>query len=147
MAGATFGGKATSFPYEHVTGIEVQVGPMTGFIQIQSASYQGNLAGSYWARDTKRNPWELPNCIPIQRAAARKLEPHLAAIRERIAKGFWSDGIGEGEHRSARADTRTDAASVASLDLAGQLKQLAELHKAGVLTDEELAQAKRKLLG
>jgi hypothetical protein len=41
MAGATFGGKATSFPYEHVTGIEVQVGPMTGFIQIQSASLPG----------------------------------------------------------------------------------------------------------
>jgi hypothetical protein len=32
-------------------------------------------------------------------------------------------------------------------DLAGQLTKLAQLHEAGQLTDEEFAQAKRKLLG
>jgi len=35
----------------------------------------------------------------------------------------------------------------APLDLVGQLAQLAELHRSGALTDEELAQAKNKLLG
>jgi hypothetical protein len=39
------------------------------------------------------------------------------------------------------------APAAASTDLTAQLQQLAQLHTAGVLSDEEFAAAKQKLLG
>ena len=38
-------------------------------------------------------------------------------------------------------------AAAAGLDLTSQLQQLAQLHNAGVLSDDEFAAAKAKLLG
>jgi hypothetical protein len=49
---------------------------------------------------------------------------------------------------AAAAPAAAAAAPVgASDDLTAQLGQLAQLHQAGVLTDEEFAAAKAKLLG
>jgi len=141
MAGATFGGKATSFPYDQITGIEVQHGPLTGVLRVETASFPGGLSGGYWAQDNDRNPWRLPNCIPIQSQAAATLQPYLALIRDRIAKGFWSDGIGP-----AASQSEVVPKEEASNDLASQLSTLGELHSSGTLSDEEFEQAKRKLL-
>ena len=64
-------------------------------------------------------------------------------VRERIAKGNWADGIG----RSPRDTPTSETPGVDGGGLAQQLKELAELHQAGVLSDEEFTQAKQKLLG
>lgn len=94
MAGATFGSKMVAFPYEQISGIELHGGAITGYLQIQTASYQGNLPHSYWSNDKQDDPWKLPNCIPAGRSAASKFQPILAVVRARIAKGYWTDGVG-----------------------------------------------------
>lgn len=95
MAGATFGSKSLDFPYDQITGIELHTGAMTGYLQIQSAAFQANLPGSYWSSDKQHDPWKLPNCIAVNRSAAAKFQPTLALVRERIARGYWSDGVGQ----------------------------------------------------
>jgi Short C-terminal domain len=144
MAGATFGSKQLDFPYDQISGIELHVGAMTGYLQIQSSSYQGNLPGSYWSSDKKHDPWKLPNCIPVGRAAATKFQSGLALVRERIAKRYWTDGIGAPPPAAAQTAPTTKDSTV---DLVGQLKELAELRDSGVLSDEEFLQAKHQLLG
>lgn len=145
MAGATFGSKTLDFPYDQITGIELHVGAMTGYLQIVSPSFQGNLPQSYWTRDKGHDPWKLPNCIPVGRGAATTFQSSLALVRERLAKGYWTDGVG-----AAPAEPAADPAqptNSGSVDLAAQIKELAALHEAGALSDDEFAQAKQKLLG
>jgi hypothetical protein len=45
------------------------------------------------------------------------------------------------------AETREVSAPAPTKDLTTELQKLAELHKSGVLTDEEFAAAKKKVLG
>jgi hypothetical protein len=45
------------------------------------------------------------------------------------------------------AEPPAGAPSGSGSDLAGQLRELAALHDAGVLSDDEFEQAKQKLLG
>jgi hypothetical protein len=144
MAGATFGAKTLDFPYSQISGIELHTGAMTGYLQITSPGFQGNLPGSYWSKDNRHNPWKLPNCIPVGRGAATKWQPLLGLVRERIAKGTWADGIGTSP---TDATPISETPRVDGGGLAQQLKELAELHQAGVLSDEEFTQAKQKLLG
>jgi hypothetical protein len=145
MAGATFGSKQLDFPYDQVSGIELHLGAMTGFIQITSPAFQANLPGSYWSKDKKHDPFKLPNCIPINRASATKLQPMLGMIRERIARGHWTDGVGAPPPEAP--PPVAEQTNGGAVDLAGQLKQLAELREQGVLTDDEFTAAKQKLLG
>ncbi|MEI6501285.1 MAG: SHOCT domain-containing protein [Armatimonadota bacterium] len=143
MAGATFGGKAATFPYDQVTGIEMHFGAATGVLAVQTPSYQGILPHSYWTQDRNHDPWKLPNCIPIARNAAKTFPPYLQMIRNRIDKGYWEDGIGE----SGPPSVQSSPTQLSGGDsLADQLKTLTELHGAGALSDEEFAQAKGKLL-
>ena len=48
--------------------------------------------------------------------------------------------------RNAQQQQATQAASSASSDQAAQLQQLEKMHKDGTLSDEEFAQAKKKVL-
>jgi membrane protease subunit (stomatin/prohibitin family) len=50
----------------------------------------------------------------------------------------------EAQQQAAQAQ---QAAAPASTDTTAELKKLADLHSSGVLTDEEFAAAKKKLLG
>jgi hypothetical protein len=144
LAGATLGSKTLDFPYNQISGIELHTGAMTGYLQITSPGFQGNLPGSYWSKDKQHDPWKLPNCIPVGRGAAAKWQPTLALVRERISKGVWSDGIGAPPTQATPiSPTPTSPGS----GLTEQLKGLAELHEAGALSDEEFTQAKQKLLG
>lgn len=52
----------------------------------------------------------------------------------------------ESQEAAPAPETPTDAGGI-SADVMQQLKQLGELHEQGVLTDEEFAQQKAKLLG
>lgn len=170
MAGATLGGKAESFPFHQITGIEMKLGPITGVLVIQTASFQGATTGSFWTRDKDRDPWKLPNCIPIVKGDAPKCQLGLDLIRERVAAGFWPDGIGSASQSHGRppegrapfgqqtVPVTRRSAPVASgqgdserqtspNDLASQLSAITQLHLSGELSDIEFEQAKRKLLG
>jgi hypothetical protein len=53
----------------------------------------------------------------------------------------------EQTNQQGTAETRAVSAPVPAKDLTTELQKLAELHKSGVLTDEEFAAAKKKVLG
>jgi hypothetical protein len=52
-----------------------------------------------------------------------------------------------GARRAPYLAPREPAVAPASTDSTAELKKLADLHASGVLTDEELAAAKKKVLG
>jgi len=53
----------------------------------------------------------------------------------------------EQARQEGAAQAQTAAAPPATKDVTAELQKLADLHKSGVLTDEEFAAAKKKLLG
>ena len=53
----------------------------------------------------------------------------------------------EQARQEGAATAQTAAAAPATKDVTAELQKLADLHKSGVLTDEEFAAAKKKLLG
>ena len=53
----------------------------------------------------------------------------------------------EHARQEGAAQAQTAAASPATKDVTAELQKLADLHKSGVLTAEEFAAAKKKLLG
>lgn len=63
-------------------------------------------------------------------------------------RGRWlaySAGRSAGQ-RNAQQQQATQSASSASSDQTAQLQQLEKMHKEGTLSDEEFAQAKKKVL-
>ena len=61
-----------------------------------------------------------------------------------ISRGWLTRKLSN--NRPRRAAAPAAAPAPAESDLTSQLQQLAQLHTAGVLSDEEFAQAKQKLL-
>jgi Short C-terminal domain len=66
------------------------------------------------------------------------------AVSNRVSRRQAERWAGQGQASPAYLGGAPDAAPAAPID---QLKELAELHKSGVLTDEEFAAQKAKLLG
>jgi hypothetical protein len=160
MSGNTFGGKVTAFPYREVTGIEIHTGFATGVLVVQTPSFQGTQAGSYWAKGKNQNPAELPNALPLPgKGVVATWQPHLQTLRNAISGGglraaapvppseLGKPIVISNIPPPAPAPPHTASESPAPADLAAQLRDLAELHNSGVLDDAEFAQAKAKLLG
>jgi hypothetical protein len=53
----------------------------------------------------------------------------------------------EQTNQQGAAETMTGSAPIPPVGLTTELQKLAELHKSGVLTDEEFTAAKKKVLG
>lgn len=133
MAGATFGGRVTSFHYKDITGIEVNVGLINGVIEISTPSYQATKEKDWWSMDRDRDPMKVSNCIPIEKAKLKEYQPYLEKLRQKI--------------RDAKATTTSSPQLYPSgKDIGSELEKLASLHSSGVLSDDEFEQAKRKLL-
>jgi hypothetical protein len=130
MAGATFGGRATSFNYSDITGIQVNTGLMKGTIEIHTPGLGATKASDYWSTDKNEDPFKLPNTIPIAKANLGQYQPRLDELRALVAA----------------ARTPRNEASASSTDLAGQLAQLKQLLDAGALSSEEFDAAKKRLL-
>jgi len=134
MAGATFGGRVTSFHYKDITGIEVNTGLISGVIEINTPSYQATKEKDWWSMDRDRDPFKVSNCIPIAKGDLKEYQPYLEKLREKIREAKTTSTIGS-------------QTSIGSKDIGSQLEKLASLHSSGILSDEEFEQAKRKLLG
>lgn len=130
LAGATFGGRAASFYYQDITSVEVNTGLLNGVIEICCASHQGSTQKDYWSSDKNSDPFKVSNCIPITKRNLKVYDSYLKRLREMIA-----------------ASKQPHSASADASGLAVALEKLAALSAQGVITDEEYAQAKRKLLG
>ena len=158
MSGNTFGGKVTAFPYREVTGLEIHTGFSTGVLVVQTPSFPGTQAGSYWSKGKNQNPAELPNTLPLpSKRVVESWHGHLQTLRAGISGGGLQSNAPEPPAQLGPAvliqpilpptPSAPPVQSESSSDgLAGQLRELAGLRDSGVLSDAEFAQAKAKLL-
>ncbi len=126
-AGTTFGAMAATIFYPDVTGIQVRVHLLSGWIEISSPSFQGGDR-----RRAGRSPgmsgdvFRRPNCVAISRRHLRAYQVALAELRQLVA-------LAKVEHDSS--------------GVVDQLERLATLRRQGLLNKREFAAAKAKLVG
>jgi hypothetical protein len=133
MAGQTFGGKATSFDYRTIVGVEVRTGFSQGEFEIIAASMHAPQRNR---RKDKVNVLESPNGVVFPKANGRSFDKMAAKIREMTAAA----------HGSGTALTPQAAPQASGASIPEQIKSLSELHVAGILTDDEFAAKKAELL-
>lgn len=131
MAGATGGGRVSTFYYKDITAIEYNSGFVNGVLEILTASYTGSQTSDFWGQG-KNDPWTLSNCLPLTKANHALASARLQELRKWIS--------------DAKNQTIVIQGSSQSSSLADEIKKLIDLHTAGLLTDEELLVAKAKLL-
>jgi hypothetical protein len=126
-AGTTFGTMVATIFYRDVTGIQVRMHLVSGWIEISSPSFQGReRKRTRHPRTSDRDVYKLPNCVPIHRM-------HVDAYAEPLA-----------ELRRLVADAKE---GVARADVVAELERLSSLAEAGSLEPDEFARAKALVLG
>jgi len=126
-AGTTFGTMASTIFYRDVTGIQVRMHLVSGWIEISSPSFQGReRKRSRHPRTSDRDVYKLPNCVPIHRVHMDQYAAPLAELRRLVAE--TKDG-------APRAD------------VVAELERLSALLAAGHLDEDEYARAKALVLG
>ena len=142
MAGSFGGARIATFSYADITGVEYNSGFVTGVIEVLTPSYNGTSNRDYWrgtfsSRNADSNdPWTLSNTLPFDKLTYRQAAPHLAELRRRI-----TEAKNPHVHVVAPQAVANDADT-----LGAQLQHLADLHRDGVLSDEEFQRAKQQLL-
>jgi hypothetical protein len=126
-AGAAFGAMAATIFYRDVTGIQVRMHLVSGWIEISTPSFQGAERNRIGARrsSAKHDVITQPNCVPVQRRHVALYQSALSELRGLIAQTKL-----EQDHRG----------------LVTQLERLAALHREGVVDDREFALAKSTIL-
>jgi hypothetical protein len=126
FAGTTFGSTATTIYYKDVTGIQIHVKLLSGWIEISSPSFQGReRKHTRPSRLNDRDVYKLPNCFPIQKRHRAAYTLVLAELRARVA------ATKESSHR------------MSSLS---EIERLAALHREGLLDESEFALVKERVL-
>jgi hypothetical protein len=126
-AGTTFGTSVATIFYRDVTGIQVRMHLVSGWIEISSPSFQGReRKRTRHPRTSDRDVYKLPNCVPIHRIHLQAYAEPLAELRRLVAEAK------EGSPRS---------------DVVAELERLSSLADAGRLDAEEFARAKALVLG
>ena len=133
MAGATFGDRVTSIPYQDVSSIQVNKGMVNATIAILAAGFGATNPGDFFSSGKNDDPWKLPNCLPANKSLLKEFEPFLSELRTMVAASKSGSSAGGGF--SAQAP-----------DMASQLARLAELHAQGMLSEEEFVAAKMRLI-
>jgi hypothetical protein len=126
-AGAAFGTMSATIFYRDVTGIQVRMHLISGWIEISTPSFQGTerkrpAQGRPAARHGVINQ---PNCISVQRRHVELYHVALSELRRLVADAKL-------EHGPSGVVT--------------QLERLAALHRRGAVDDREFALAKSRLL-
>jgi Short C-terminal domain len=140
MANATGGCRVTTIHYSEMTGVQVNTGHLMGVLQVTSPSYPA-VRTDYWTSAGKAakagvdSATVAPNCIPIAKRQVQMWEPQLERLRRLVAEA----------HASAQP-TPAPAPPVQGASAADRLKQLAELHDAGIVSAEEFESKKEQLL-
>ncbi len=131
MSGQTFGNKATSFDYRTLVGVEVRQGFAQGEFEILAGGLGNNQASTIGA---KVNMAQQPNGLVFPKTDAKAFNAMATKIRD-MSHSAHSEGQGQaGQGLSA------EHPSVAAI------KQLSELHDAGILSDSEFETKKKDLL-
>lgn len=128
LSGSAFAKKLSSWDYRNITGIQVETGVMGGVAAVQAAGVgTGDL--SYWGGG-KSDPRKAPNAVALARDHFKQAKEAVAVLRQRIS-----------DHQATGSVTST-----AAPDSMDQLRKLAELRDAGILTSEEFESKKAELL-
>jgi len=139
LAGATFGGRQAVIYFHDINGIEYNAGLMTGVLEVLTASYQGTANKDFWqgtlsSRNADANdPFTLSNTLPLSKSEYRQCQEHITELRRRIAE-------------SKRPVAAAAPAMSAPDSFADQIAKLAQLRADGLITNEEFAAAKQKLM-
>lgn len=143
MAGASFGAEMTEWNYRGITGVQLHTGMMSGAVIIQGSGQSGHKT-SYWGQGDS-DPYKAPNAIPVVRPfdVAQQAVSVLRKLIDDAQNGVAPSAPVVVQHAAAppapaAADDRL---------IADQLRQLADMHAAGVLDQTEFAAAKARLLG
>ncbi len=137
MAGSLGGERATTFFFVDITGIEYNSGFASGVLEILTPSYQGTANKDFWRGSTKsrnadsNDPYVLSNTLPMPKDSYLEFAPHLQKLRARVAE--------------AKRPTAAPAPQ-GTQSLADELQKLVVLRDAGVLTSDEFAAAKSRLI-
>ena len=126
-AGASFGAMAATIFYRDVTGIQVRMHLVSGWIEISTPSFQGTERPQ-----TRRSRSAAasgvvsqPNCVPVHRRHVALYQVALAELRHLIAAAKL-----EHDHRG----------------VVTQLERLATLRRQGVVDEREFSVAKATIL-
>jgi hypothetical protein len=125
--GTAFATTATTVFCHDVTGIQLRLHVVSGWIEIATPSFQGNeqhRRGSRFGR-SRREHVAQPNCIPIPRRHVRHYQQALSDVRRLVA--------------SAKGGRDPS-------DIIGQLERLATLKREGAIDELEFSRAKARLL-
>lgn len=139
MAGSLGGERSAVFHFTDITGIEYNSGIMNGVLEILTPSYSGGGNKDFWRGSTRsanadsNNPFTLSNTLPLAKSEYRDAAEPLGELRRRISA-------------AKQRPTSAPAPAPAGSSLAEELIKLAGLRDAGVLTEEEFAAAKARLL-
>lgn len=128
-AGAVFGAKVTSFPFDLVASIEVQTSGVRTVLVVQSAgdkSQSGFLSGRQLGNDV----WSSPNTVPFNRSDRDRAQRFAEHASRKRAEAVNSRG----------------AVESAPVSVADEIQKLGALRESGLISDEEFAAQKAKLL-
>ena len=120
-----------------ISAIEVNTTWMSGVIEVIVPGYDGRKPTSYWSNDKDKDPFKISNCLPIPKKAASAWQPHLDAIRQKIAQA---------KHAPSHQTVAPSLAGQGENDFVASLERLQALRAAGALSDEEFQRAKERLL-
>jgi len=145
MAGSLGGERATTFYFTDITAIEYNSGFLSGVLEVLTPSYQGTANKDFWrgSNNANRNlnndnPYTLSNTLPLSKPEYISYTPHIQKLREKVAAA---------KRPQAPTVVVQAPAAPASSSLVAELKELAALRDAGVLTEEEFRAAKAQLIG
>jgi len=128
QSGLTFGGRCTPYSYSNIITVQIQKKLTSKFLEIITAGNQ-DKALSYWAsRGKSNNAIEAPNAVTFSNKSVNKFQAMATYLNDRVANA-------KSPH------------SHPSVDVTSELEKYAELHKKGIITQEEFAAKKKQLLG
>jgi hypothetical protein len=129
MSGSTFGGRASTFHYRDIGGLQLNKGLGTATLEVHTSSLGATKSGDYWMQRRNEDPFHLPNVIPLVRAELRRLRPYLDELNALIADAKRPSQTVQQvapprEAEPGRHDRKDD------LNLGERLGRIAELHAA-----------------
>jgi hypothetical protein len=127
MGGVTFGSKLTSWDYLNLNGVQIETGPMSGFVSLQGPGIESKDL-SYW-NTGNTGPASSPFALSINKELFDQAREGVSVLRSLI---------------SSAQQPKVEISS--PLSIPDQIRKLAELRDQGILTAEEFELKKKDLL-
>lgn len=127
MGGVILGSKLISWDYLNLNGVQIETGPMTGFVSLQGPGITSKDM-SYWTTGSG-DPARAPSAISINKELYEQAREGVAVLRTLI---------------SSVQQARSGASLPNSIP--DEIRKLAKLHDEGILTADEFETKKKELL-